>query len=35
MTPFLSGLVPTSFQQEEKVEQTTEAINPAIQGVMW
>ena len=33
MTPFTSGLIPSSFSQ--KVEETTEELNPMPKGVMW
>lgn len=33
MTPFVSGLIPSQFMQQVKVEH--EAINPQLQGVMW
>ena len=33
MTPFVSGLIPSQFMQQVKVEH--EAINPQFAGVMW
>ena len=33
MTPFTSGLIPSSFNQE--VKETTEELNPMMKGVMW
>jgi hypothetical protein len=33
ITPFTTGLIPSSFNQE--VKETTEELNPMMKGVMW